>query len=50
MEVGGQHHAPTTLPPEKIQYPLHRRLGGSQVRSGGVWKISPPPGTDPRTA
>ena len=36
------------LPPEKAQYPLYRRLGGPQGRSGRVWKISPPPGFDPR--
>jgi len=28
-----------TLPPRKTQYPLYRRLGGPQGRSG--WKISP---------
>ena len=27
----------------------YRRLGGPQGRSGQVWKISPPPGFDPRT-
>jgi len=26
--VGGQHHAPATLPPGKTRYPLYRRLGG----------------------
>ena len=31
------------------QYPLYRRLGGPQGRSGEVGKISPPPGFDPRT-
>ena len=35
--------------PSKTRYPLYRRLGGSQGRSGRVWKISPPPGLDPRT-
>jgi hypothetical protein len=30
-------------------YPLYRRLGGAQGRSGQVRKISPPPGFDPRT-
>ena len=50
MGVGGQHHAPAALPPGKTQYPLYRRLGGPQGRSGRVWKISPPPGFDPRTA
>jgi hypothetical protein len=27
--VGGQRHAPAALCPEKTQYPLYRRLGGS---------------------
>ena len=31
------------------RYPLYRRLGGSQGRSGRVWKKSPPPGFDSRT-
>jgi hypothetical protein len=47
--VGGQCHAPADLPPGKIRYPLYRRLGGSQGRSGRVRKISPAPGLDPRT-
>jgi hypothetical protein len=38
-----------TLPPGKTRYPLYRRLGGPQGRSGQVRKISPPPGYDPRT-
>jgi len=38
-----------TLPPVKTGYPLYRRLGGPQGWSGQVWKISPPPGFDPRT-
>ena len=39
-----------SLPPGKTQYPLYRRLGGTQVRSGQVRKISPPLlGFDPRT-
>jgi len=38
-----------SLPPGKTRYPLYRRLGGSQDRSGQVRKISPPPGLDPRT-
>jgi hypothetical protein len=33
--------------PGKTRYPLYRRLGGPQVRSGRVRKISPPPGFDP---
>ena len=47
--VGGQRHPPANLPPGKTRYPLYRRLGGSQGRSGHVWKISPPPGFDPQT-
>jgi len=31
------------------RYPLYRRLGGAQGRSGRMWKISPQPGFDPRT-
>jgi hypothetical protein len=31
-----------TLPPGKTRYPLYRRLGGPQGRSGQVRKISPP--------
>ena len=47
--VGGQHHAPPTLPPGKTRYPLYRRLGGPQGRSERVRKISPPPPRfDPR--
>jgi len=38
------------LPPEKTWYPVYRRLGGPQGRSGQVQKISSPPGFDPRTA
>jgi hypothetical protein len=49
MRVGGQHHAPAALPPGMTQYPLYRRLGGPQGRSGRVRKISPPAGFDPRT-
>ena len=49
MWVGGQHHAPIALPPGKTQYPLYRRLGGLQGRSGRVRKISPPSELDPRT-
>ena len=32
--VGGQRHAPAALPPGKTRYPLYRRLGGPQGRSG----------------
>ena len=38
-----------SLPLGKTQYPLYRRVGGPQGRSGQVRKISPPPGFDPRT-
>jgi len=46
---GGQSHAPAALPPRKTRYPLYRRLGGPQDRSGRVRKISTPRGFDPRT-
>jgi hypothetical protein len=38
-----------SLPPAKTRYPLYRRLGGPQGRSGQVRKISSPPGFDPQT-
>ena len=44
MEVGGQHHAPAALTPGDTRYPLYRRLGGPQGKSGRVRKISPPTG------
>ena len=44
MGVGGQHHAPAALPPIKTQYPLYRRLGGSQGQCVQVRKMSPPTG------
>jgi len=47
--VGGQRHAPAALTTGKTRYPLNRRLGGAQGRSGRLGKISPPPGFDPRT-
>jgi hypothetical protein len=31
---GGQRHAPSVLPSGKTRYPLYRRLGGPQGRSG----------------
>ena len=49
MGVGGQHYAPAALHPGKTRYPLCRRLGGPQDRSGPVREISPSPGFDPRT-
>jgi hypothetical protein len=42
--VRGKYHAPAALPPGKT-----RLLGETQGRSGREWKISPPPGFDPRT-
>jgi hypothetical protein len=47
--VGGHCHTPAALPPGKTRYPLYRRLGRPQGRSGRMRKISPPPGCDPRT-
>jgi len=38
-----------SLPPEKNRYPLYRRLGGPQSRSGLVRKISSQPVFDART-
>ena len=38
-----------SLPSGKTRYPFYRRLGGPQVRSVQVRKISPPPRFDPRT-
>ena len=38
-----------SLPPGKTRYPLYRKLGGPQGRSGQVRKILTPPGFDPRT-
>jgi hypothetical protein len=38
-----------SLPPGKTRYPLYRRLGRPQGRSGQKRKIAPPPGFDPRT-
>jgi hypothetical protein len=48
-EGRGQRHALAALTPGKTRYPLYRRLGGPQVRSVQVGKISLPPGFDPRT-
>jgi len=38
MLVGGQRHALAALTQGKTRYPLYRRLGGHQVRSGRVRK------------
>jgi len=46
---GSASRASRSLPLGKTRYPLYRRLGGPQGRSGQVRKISPPPGFDPRT-
>jgi len=47
--MGGQRHVSAALHAGNTRYPLYRRLGGPQDRSGRLWKISPPPGFDPRT-
>jgi hypothetical protein len=47
--VGCQRNAPAALPPGKTRYPLYRRPGGPQGRSGRGRKISPPTRFDPRT-
>jgi hypothetical protein len=47
--VGGQRHAPAASPPGKTQYPVYRRLGGPQGRSGRMRKILPSPRFDVRT-
>ena len=41
--MGGHRHGPAVLPPGKTRYPLYRRLGLSQGRSGRVRKVSAPP-------
>jgi hypothetical protein len=46
---GGERHAPASLPPGTVRYPLYRRLSGPHCRSQPVRKTSPPPGIDPRT-
>ena len=38
-----------SLPPGKTRYPLYRRLGGPQGRSGRVREISSAPGFESRT-
>jgi hypothetical protein len=49
MGMSGQRHAPVALSPGMTRYPLYKRLGRSQGRSGRVLKISPPPEFDSRT-
>jgi len=46
MEMSGQRHAPAALPTIRTR---HTRVGGLQGRSGGVRKISPLQGFEPRT-
>jgi len=46
MGIGGHRDAPAALSPRMIRYPLYRRPGVSQARSGRVRKIWPPPGFD----
>ena len=46
--MGVQRHALVALPPGKTRYPLYRKLGGPQGRSGQIWKISAPLGFDSR--
>ena len=41
MGVGGQRHAPAALLPRKTRFPLYRRLGGPQGRSGRARNLSP---------
>ena len=48
--VGGQGHAQTVLPSGKTRYPLNRRTGGHQDRSGWMRKILPQSGFDPPTS
>jgi hypothetical protein len=47
--VSGQRHALAPLPRGKTLYPLYRRLGKPQGRSGRLRKISPSLGFDPQT-
>ena len=47
MLVGGQSQAQAALATRKTRYPLYRRMGGFQGRSGRAQKFSPPPGRPP---
>jgi hypothetical protein len=52
LDRGGRTTRPgrfTPPPRGQTRYPLYRKLGGAQGRSGRVWKISHPPAFDPRT-
>ena len=46
---GSASRSGRSLPPGKTRYPLYRRLGGPQGRSGQVRKISTAPGFSPQT-
>jgi len=41
-----RHTLYRSTPGKETWYPLYRKLGGSQDRSGQVWKISPSPQRD----
>ena len=43
-DEGSESRPGRSLPPGKTRYPLYRRLGGPQGRSGQVRKISSPTG------
>jgi len=45
---GSESRPGRSLPPGKTRYPLYRRLGVPQGRSGRVQKMSLPSGFDPR--
>ena len=49
MGVDVQRHVPAALPLGKTRYPLYRRMGEPQGRSGQARKISLPILFDPRT-
>ena len=49
LDGGGCPPRPAALPLGKTHYPLYRRVGGPQGRSGRVRKISLPTVFDPRT-
>jgi len=50
IKVGGQRHAPAASLPGKTRYPLYKRLGGPQGRSGCARKPSHPSEFVPRRA
>ena len=49
LDVVDGCHTPASLPPGNTRYPLYRRLGRPQGRSGRVRKISSPLGFNPQT-